>query len=221
VVQGLSGGCHQIDMIDGLLWVCDTYNNRIRAYAQAGAGLREAFTATPPGELSEARASTNYAHMNSIWRGPDGRIFAFYHNETFKTGRPSEVAELDDRGVELSRVPVQATNGHNVLLHGDRFVYCDSMDGRLRHGSEVVFEAGLFTRGLARAREHWLVGGSVYGRREERAQLGGAVFVLNDRFQCVRTIELPGMVQEIRLIGRDFGLSQDASGFEGADGRLA
>ena len=210
MVNGLSPGCHQMDFIDDHLYVTDTYSNRLLTFEEHCDQLVPSIEAFPPGKLDNGRASPNYAHMNSVWRSPCGHLYVFYHNETSKTGRKGSIVRLSQGLQEAEVYPADANNGHNILVHDGHFVFCDSMNGRLMLGGRCVFKASLFTRGLAKTPRLWLVGGSQYGDRGMRNELGGAIYVLSSDF-CLRgMVEIPGMVQEIRATNSDYGLSATA-----------
>jgi hypothetical protein len=207
LTASLSPGCHQIDVIDGRLHVADTYNNRLLVFRTDQTPLQLVGEYYPPGQLKDGRASDNYAHMNSIWRS-DSDTYVLFHNETTKTGRATEIARLDDRYQIAERFQTTAANGHNILIYDGQFMFCDSKAGTVVCGADVVFRCDRFTRGLSVTDHYVVVGRSDYGDRSEREQLAGGVTVLTHDFQTVLTINLPGMVQEIRSVGdRDYGLS--------------
>jgi len=204
VISGLSPGCHQMDRIDDLLYITDTYNNRLLVYGEQSGKMVLLDGSFPPGRLANGRQSRNYADMNSVWMAPDRQLYVYYHNETSKTGRTGQIAVLSPELKEIRRHDVESENGHNVVFWQGDFVFCDSMGGRLRHGKRTVYESDMFTRGLAMGADFWVVGESEYGEREVREKLLGRIRYLDRSFNVVNSIALPGMVQEVRLLGYDY-----------------
>jgi hypothetical protein len=211
----LSEGCHQIDLIGDRLFVADSYNNRVLVLEESRRQLHVVQEMYPAGRLDRGRESHNYVHLNSLWRSPNG-VLAVLHNETRKTGRPSEIVLLDARGEIRERKATGASHAHNILEYRGRHLYCDSNGGTLRWGGDVAFQCELFTRGLAVTPEHILLGGSAYASREQRTQVEGRLYILDRAFRALGSIPIPGMVQEIRGIDGDLGLSNDATVYSSA-----
>lgn len=211
-MKNMSPGCHQIDVRGGLLYVCDTYNNRV-----FGMGLRDKevkYETFPFGKLSNGRKSDNYAHINSIYISDDG-VTLFCHNETKKTGRSSQIITLgDDRSVKRT-ITTTAGSGHNVTPLGDSYLYCDSMNGTLKlgdqSGDKTIFDAKCFTRGLSLTKDYIIMGGSEYASRDQRDYGKGYIFLLDKKdFKCHFSMKFPAMVQEIRRLDDiDYAMSKD------------
>ncbi len=121
---------HQIDWVDDRLLVTDTRNNRILEYERQGKALRLAREAMPLGKLADGSNSENYAHINSVF-GCEGKLVLVCHNQTFKTGRPSELIELDRDLKLVSREKMEARCAHNFIASGADSFVCDSMGKRL------------------------------------------------------------------------------------------
>jgi len=216
VVWGLSRGVHQVDLVGGALLVADTYHNSIVEYRQPGT-LRNRFWTSfdrrsfPSGELTQARASTNYGHFNSLFAS-GGRIHVLAHNETMKTGRGSELYVLSDNLQVLERRPVGGSNCHNYYVDDRYELVCRSVEGTVADHGVDVFRPGTFTRGLSVASDYLLIGGSdVEPDRERREQTDGYVYVTDPAFNLVATLTIHrAQVQEIRRVDRpDFGLSDE------------
>jgi len=208
VIDNLSPGCHQIDEKDNLLYVTDTYNNRLIIYSCGLNDFNKLHEIYPRGKLKHGRDSKNYVHMNSVWINGKGLPVLFYHNQTSKTKRNGEIAHLNSDFVECDSIEVEAANGHNIIPVNNKWAYCDSMNAKLVCGEIGTYEATKFTRGLAKAHHYWLVGESDYGCRKIRSKLKGAVLCLDRDLKSVCKVELGGMVQEIRLLGLDYGQSR-------------
>lgn len=207
LLEGLSEGCHQIDFLGETLLVADTYHNRLLRFEFEGERLRPTGTFYPPGPLDEGRESPNYAHLNSLWHG-DGTLCVLFHNETSKTGRHSEIVTLDDEFRIVRRQVTPAGNAHNILRYRGKPLYCDSTAGTLCWDGQIVHRTHQFTRGLSITADYIAVGRAEYGKRQCREKLHGGVDILDHRFQLVESLDLPGMVQEIRAWGcPDYGLS--------------
>lgn len=196
LINNLSPGCHQIDVLGDSLMVTDTYNNRLLQFNLTG-DLIDSFE--PIGKLENGRKSKNYGHINSVY-GNGENVYLLCHNESRKTGRKSEVLELSLKGVLLDRKQVKAESAHNCPLYKGKFLICDSLNNRVIHGEEEVFSCDLFTRGISIQGSRILIGGSEYASREQRSNARGTVYILNEDFKQQDTIEVPGMVQEIRAV---------------------
>jgi len=214
-VRGLAGflstGIHQIDWIRGRLAVVDTYNNRILFYDRTG---RRTGSAHPEGKLENGRSSVNYRHFNSVF-SPGDKVLLVAHNQTVKSGRKSQIYELDSAWNNVRTIPTRSGSAHNVALIGGGLWHCDSNGGGLVVGGDTVFQApGLFTRGLAVNGSHILIGGSTLAEREHRTATDGLVVVLNRRFEEEGRVLLEGSggVQEIRFLENDLCLSRNGSG---------
>lgn len=194
VVRGLPWGCHQIDVIDGRLWVLDTHHNAIRQFDLDG---RPRGVAHPLGRLRRGRRSPNYGHMNSLWS--DGsRVYILCHNETAKTGRRSEILVCGP-GLEVERVlPTDAGSAHNLALWQGEPLLCDSLGERVLHGGRELCRIDGFLRGLAIGPSEILVGRSSYGPRDAREALSGGITAIDPAGAVRWQLPLPGQVQEIR-----------------------
>jgi hypothetical protein len=204
----LSTGVHQIDFVRGRLAVMDTYNNRIVFYNTKGRILGRVW---PEGRLDDGRASINYKHFNSIFSSGQS-IFIIAHNQSAKTGKSSDIYELDTAWNTVGKISTESGSAHNIVLMDEKLWHCDSNGGTLVVDREPVFEeAGLFTRGLAVNEEHILIGGSTLAEREDRASTDGHIIVLNRRFNKESRIVLKGSggVHELRFLEHDLGLSSN------------
>jgi len=132
---GLSGGIHQIDYYDGILYVTDTYNNRI--ILMDGKKSKYFY---PNGRLRSGRLSENYNHFNSIFFSGD-TLFMIAHNETSKTKRTSEIFVFDksnNNSFKLNRIiPTKSKDAHNIILFKNKLMYCNTMDGSLINGEDL------------------------------------------------------------------------------------
>ncbi len=204
LIRGLSPGCHQIDFIGDLLYIADTYNNRILEYDLSNMDYNEYY---PVGRLERGRKSENYAHINSIYEHGD-YIYIVCHNETTKTGRNSEILVLDGDFRVVERIGTDSSNAHNIIIHQDRKFLCDSMHNSLRVDGEEVFVGDHFTRGLAMDHRLILMGGSEYAERKNRTRAKGYLYILDHQYNIYDSFVIPGMVQEIRrLDGPDYSFS--------------
>jgi hypothetical protein len=208
--SGLSRGVHQIDVVDDRLLVCDSYRNALVVLDRHGRLGRRVY---PLGRLCGGRDSSNYAHLNSIQAVGD-RVYVLAHNETYKTGRRSEILVLDrERLTVRDRVPDVGGCAHNIVARDGLFLVCDSLGGALTNHGRAVFKPGTFTRGLAVDDDFVLLGGSVYSERGVRLASDAFVYVLDRRFEhrATLTIEDAGQVHEIRMLGTDYGVSDGAT----------
>jgi len=209
-LRNLSPGCHQMDIYKGMLFVCDTYNNRVLKIDLFNKEIRGAYY--PLGQLSNGRQSGNYGHINSIYLR-ESETFALCHNETTKTHKPSQIIILGHDFSVQNIIDTTSGSAHNIIPWNQSFLHCDSINGSLKLGDETVFDASCFTRGVSITRKHIVLGGSEYANRDIREYGKGYLFVLDRKdYNCLHRTEFPGMVQEIRRLGDvDFGLSENGS----------
>ena len=207
--RGLPSGCHQIDFIDNLLYITDSYNNRIIVFdPRIGKIINNYF---PAGELHNGRKSSNYVHCNSIFND-NGKFHLVFHNETKKTGKKSEIVSADDDFCIISRHKTSAGNVHNIYRSNERTIYCNSHSGTLVVDDEEVFRCKYFTRGLSLSKDTVVVGGSEFADRKNRETSRGAVFFLDIGYDLIFEIQMPAPVFEIRRVDKiDYCLSNSNS----------
>ncbi|WP_256762420.1 hypothetical protein [Cohnella sp. WQ 127256] len=200
----LPGWIHQIDMIDDSLFMTDTPNNRIIEWSFQKESWFEYY---PLGKLSEQEASPNYGHMNSIYKHK-GSTYIVCHNQTAKTGRPSEIIKVDDQFQVMDRIVTDSSCAHNLIVHQGIRYHCDSMNQSLKADGKVAFTAQHFTRGLSISDYQIVMGGSVFLKREERQNGNGHLYVLNSDYTTRTSFLIPGMVQEVRRLDqKDYSFS--------------
>jgi outer membrane protein assembly factor BamB len=216
VVWGLSRGVHQIDSFENYLFVVDTYNNRILRISNYTNVINCHWNFVskqffPNGELKNGRKSKNYNHFNSIYHY-GGKVHLMAHNETYKTGRCSELYKVDSDFKIISIVNLGVSNCHNYYRDRQEEIFCASLEGEVvRNYQQCLLSDAGFTRGLSVSADEYLIGGSsVQEIRTDRNQGSGSIYCLNrttDR--KLFTIRIPGaQIQEIRRLDvDDFSLS--------------
>lgn len=216
-VQKTSGGIHQIDFVDDLLFVTDSHNNSIIVLESEGGMVCRIFpngvhTQNRPMEGTDSRY---YCHYNSLFGWRDG-IAILAHNETKKTGRKSLIYWVDKKDYShidaLPSIPA-GSNGHNILIHRDQHLVCDSLHGSLINNGQVVLQTEYFTRGLAMNDEYTVVGCSERVERHQRTETKAFLWILGNDFAPKAFVELGsvGQLYDIRLLPKDYGLSNEAS----------
>jgi hypothetical protein len=230
-MAGLSRGVHQIDFIDGSLWVVDTYLDRLLQVPEeaVGRGWRKvARKHFPAGRSGIGRGRSGHAHFNSIYRCMHG-INIVAHNETVKTGRGSEILLLASDGRVLARRELGGACCHNIGILDGREVICRSWEGTVVVDDEEVLAVGSFLRGLALGPDYHLIGKSAFeSRREARNAAEGGVIVTDREFRPLATVRLADtQVCEVRRVDvADLGISAtpradlDASALAHHEGRL-
>jgi hypothetical protein len=212
VFADLPGWIHQIDMIDGNFFFTDTPNNRIIEWSFQAGCWNEYY---PLGKLAEQEASSNYGHMNSIYKH-DGAIYIVCHNQTAKTGRPSEILKVDPQFRIMERIVTDSSCAHNLIIRQGVTYHCDSMNQSLKADGKVVFQTDHFTRGLSISDNQIVIGGSVFLRREERLKGNGHLYILNSDYSARTSFLIPGMVQEVRRLDqKDYSFSSSYMLFNG------
>jgi hypothetical protein len=208
IIKDLSSGCHQIDIVGSILYITDTYHNRILSYDLLDKCFIKEYY--PTHKLTNGRKDVNYNHINSIFY-KDNLFYLMAHNETHKTGKNSQILVCDSSFKLQQIISTTAVNAHNVVLLNNQYYYCDSMNNTFFIDDIEIAKVDHFTRGMAISEERIYLGGSEYGERKIRDQLSGAVYIIDRKGnKLVTKIPIPTMVQEVRLINRiDFGLSQN------------
>lgn len=190
LVTGLHNNCHQLRLIDDLLCLVDTANQRILRFTVAGEPVD---TRAPFPHALPSNTSGGYHHMNSIAK-IDGRIALMLHNGKAVPDRPSELAWLDAEWRVTDRVPLPGRCCHDIVADEAGVLWhCGSYAGELiaSDGRRVRLSDQLMTRGLAFKPDALLVGLSGFGPRENRDALRGAVVLLDRAFNRLDQIALP------------------------------
>ncbi len=201
---------HQIDAWNNNLYVTDTANNRVIEYKIKNGKLTQKNLHYPNGKIKKGKKSSNYAHINSIFRKKEF-IYLMFHNHTKYTGKKSQIAVINREWEVVDIINIDAESAHNIFKSEGNIVYCDSQNGRLVRNSDTLFEKNVYIRGLAVSKYWWLVGGSEFADREERGSTNGYVYKWNKYSEKIESsIRIPnsGSIYEIRLKSKkDYGMS--------------
>lgn len=207
VIYGLSRGVHQIDIVNDQLMIADTYNNRIVVFDHYRK-IKNAFWRDvcprvyyPNGRLCKGRKSENYNHFNSIFAA-DNRIFVVAHNETYKTGKYSELYILDSKLNKVRTISLQGSNCHNYFRTLENEGYCKSLEGTIVINNEEKFDVKMFTRGLSISRDLLVFGGSTIELvRQKRGHSDSKLFFCNKTREITTEVKLKKtQVNEIRRV---------------------
>lgn len=213
-IEGLSYAVHQIDFVNDDLLLTDTYHNSFRVFRDiADKSLcrpDDALRILTPRGLVASRKDKNYCHINSIYCDSN-KIYILAHNNTFKTGRKSEIFIYDLDYNKIDIWPTPYSSAHN-FYRGDMELICDSESGTLMKNNEVAFECDdkSFTRGLSVSDDYIIVGSSgISPVREDRQYLDGNIYILDINFNRVAKIAIPKtQIMDIRRVDKsDYGLS--------------
>lgn len=190
LVTGLHGNGHQLRMIDGLLCLVDTANQRIMRFHPDGRlhDIKTPFPSAPDTDTSGA-----YVHMNCIAR-VKGRLAVMLHNGKSLERRKSELVWLDDEWTAARRVILDGYMCHDIVTDDQGTVWhCASESGEIiaDNGRRIRLSDNLMTRGMAFSGEHMLVGLSSFGPRQIRETLSGEVAILDRDKRVVVRHELP------------------------------
>lgn len=205
IVRGLDNGCHQIDLIDGLLYVTDTYNQRLLRLTSEGGEVESLHPLPMPDPVT----SDGYAHCNSVLAAGDA-FYLLKHNNGALTGIDSEIAVFDRQWKLVDTVPLAGRACHNLaILEDGSLISCGSLMGELViPGQASIKVCDRMTRGLSIDADQIVVGGSALLSRDLRDQTQGEVYFLDREFQQTGSVLIPGPVMEIRRIdGKDRSLS--------------
>jgi hypothetical protein len=207
VVKGLPNGCHQIDLVESDLYVCDTYNSRL---FKINLDSRTYTSFLPWGDIGFQDFAAGYPHMNSVV-GFEGTIYLMLHHCSQRSGRRSQMVEwLPDKATLGATKTLVGRSCHNIVFLEDKsLVVCDSDAGALSDGEQCIIKLGqMFTRGLSIDSEFVVVGSSWFSRRDSRGIVAGEVCFLDRKYREIARFVLPAAATDIRRIdGRDLSLT--------------
>jgi hypothetical protein len=207
VIYGLSRGVHQIDIVNDQLMIADTYNNRIIVFDNyreiSNAFWRDTnhYVSYPNGRLQQGRKSENYNHFNSIFAS-NNSIFVVAHNETYKTGKYSELYILDNKLNKLKTISLHGSNCHNYFRNSQDEVFCKSLEGTIVINNEEKFQVSMFTRGLSISPDLLVFGGSTIELiKEKRGNSDAKLFFCDKIHKIITEVKLKKtQVNEIRRV---------------------
>lgn len=146
IARDLGSGCHQIDLIDGSLYVTDTYNQRLLRLEADGSGLETIY----PFALPDPETGRGYAHVNSLLAFGD-HFYLLKPNNSLLSGINSEVAVFDRQWVLVETLPLAGQGCHNLAFLDDgSLISCGSMAGEIiGPGHAAIKICDRMTRGLS------------------------------------------------------------------------
>ena len=217
VCWGLPRGVHLIDWHNNKLYITDTYNNCVgvisHSQLSSGKHWNSAIKYYPDGELTNGRLSTNYRHFNYVFV-KNSTIYLVAHNETAKTGRSSELFELDFNFTLLNRSNLSGSSCHNVAFIKNSIVFCNSLEGTVCVGDKNVVKTNMFTRGLSISSNCYVVGTSSNSRLKSNRLNGvSEILMFDEMWNFLAKYYIPkSQICEIRRIDQaDYGLSQNVN----------
>lgn len=190
LVTGLHGNAHQLKVIDGLICLVDTANQRILRFAADG---RPVDSKTPLPVAPATDTSGAYHHINSL-NEVDGRIALLLHNGKAPAPRKSELVWLDRDWQLVSRQFIDGYMCHDIVTDAQGVMWHSaSANGELINslGQRLKLSESLMTRALSFCQGHLLVGLSSFGERQVRDGLAGEVVVLDQQGRERARYDLP------------------------------
>lgn len=190
LVTGLHGNGHQLRMIDGLLCLVDTANQRILRFHPDGRpfDIKTPFPPAPDTDTSGA-----YVHMNGIAK-VRGQIAVMLHNGKALERRKSELVWLDEEWKVAQRITLEGYKCHDIVPDDQGTLWhCASESGEIMadDGRRIRLTDKLMTRAMAFCGDRLLVGMSSFGPRQIRDALAGEVAILDRDKQVIVRHELP------------------------------
>jgi hypothetical protein len=190
LVTGLDGNAHQLKVIDGLLCLVDTANQRIQRFTLDGelVDCRTPLPVAPPTDTSGA-----YHHINCLAE-VDGRIALMLHNGKAPSPRKSELVWLDRDWKVTARQVIDGYMCHDIVADGQGTLWHSaSANGEVINdkGERLKLSESLMTRALAFCQNHLLVGLSSFGERQIRDGLAGEVVMIDGGGSQVARFDLP------------------------------
>jgi hypothetical protein len=196
LATGLSNRCHQLAVIDGLLCVVDTANQRILRFTLAGemVDAQQPFPAA-----SQEDSSGAYLHINAV-RKVGERIGLMLHNGKAEPEKASELAWLDANWKLLERVPLDGYGCHDIVEDSQAILWHSaSMSGEIftSDGRRFRVTDDLMTRGIAQSQDHIIVGVSTFGPRQKRDALPGTVHIFDRQMNYLTQVAIDGAPTDI------------------------
>lgn len=190
LVEGLHGNAHQLKVIDGLLCLVDTANQRILRFTCEGqpVDIKTPLPVAPSNDSSGA-----YRHINCLAEVGD-RIAILLHNGTGSSPRKSELVWLDHDWQVTGREEIDGFKCHDIVTDPQGTLWhCASASGELisDRGERVKLSDDRMTRALSICRDHLMVGLSRFGERQIRDGLAGEVVIMDSRHKEVARYDLP------------------------------
>lgn len=200
LVKGLHGNAHHLKVIDGLICLVDTANQRILRYTCDGEAVD---IKTPLPVACHTDSSGIYHHINSLAEIED-RIVLMLHNGKAPSPRKSELVWLDREWNIADRRFIEGYMCHDIVTDEQGTLWHSaSASGELisNTGLRIKLSENLMTRALAFCRGHLLVGLSSFGERQIRDGLAGEVVVLDQELMEWSRFALPaGPADAVALI---------------------
>jgi hypothetical protein len=190
LVTGLHGNGHQLRVIDGLLCLVDTANQRVLRFHMDGRPL-DIKTPFPP--APDTDTSGTYVHMNGIAR-VRGELAVMLHNGKSLERRKSELVWLDEEWKVARRVTLHGYKCHDIVPDDQGTLWhCASESGEIMadDGRRIKLSDNLMTRAMAFCGENLLVGMSSFGPRQIRDALAGEVAILDRDKRVIARHEMP------------------------------
>lgn len=190
LVTGLDGNAHQLKVIDGLLCLVDTANQRIQRFTLEGEPVdsKTPLPVAPPTDTSGA-----YNHINCLAE-VDGRIALMLHNGKAPSPRKSELVWLDRDWNVTARQFIDGYMCHDIVADGQGTLWHSaSSSGEVINdkGERLKLSESLMTRALAFCQNHLLVGLSSFGTRQVRDGLAGEIVMIDPDGSQIARFDLP------------------------------
>lgn len=178
LANGLDSNAHQLKVIDGLLCLVDTANQRILRFTCDGEFV-DAKTPLPVALANDVSGA--YHHVNCLAQ-VDGQIVLMLHNGKAPSPRKSELVWLDRDWKLTDRQSIDGYMCHDIVSDGQGALWhCASASGEVINsmGQRLKLSDNLMTRALAICQGRMLVGLSSFGERQIRDGLAGEIAILD------------------------------------------
>ena len=199
VLHGIPSEIHQIDVLDGALYMPHTGYNQILTIP-----LRKVWDNQLHITLLSCKIIPidihQTSHLNSIFS--DGTsIYLIAHNNTAHTGKTSDLATLEPNSGNIVLKETKASSAHNVYCDDNCIMYCDSQNKKLVRDNTTIYTSDKLLRGLSITKEHIYVGGSdICFDRNKRFSTEASIYILDRQGKEVGRLNFPklGNLCEIR-----------------------
>ena len=219
LLHKIPGEIHQIDVINDNLYIPHTNYNHLLIIS-----MDKLFN-SDDNQIPKNILSCNFltldikkpSHLNSLYYYEEKNkayLYLIAHNSTAHTGKNSDIIKLytshsnpkvKDWKIE-SIINTLAHSAHNIYCENGKLFYCDSNNGCLIYGNQVLFNNDCLLRGLSIIENGYFIGGSdIDFTGAKRSESNCRIFYVNKEGKHLGTLELPnqGNIYEIRQLSCD------------------
>lgn len=189
VRSGLPRGAHQIAADETHFYFLDSSSNVVLKFLHSNiVGWNKQSSVSL---YYDRNAEEKGQHLNSVALNAE-LLYLLAHNDFHATGRNSRWYLIDKQGNLLREVGTDARCAHDIIPSDDEVIICNSEEGVVQRGDEVLFRSpeNLFVRGFAMVGDYVLVGASERVERARRELTRATIYFLNREYNLLDTLRI-------------------------------